>query len=449
MEALQGSSSFSEQYLDQSCTATSQCWFANGDCRTSTCLCKTGYHQTGTASTGTCTKRQLGQTCTALGQCSAGNAVCSGTCQCQSGYYDTNGSGTGGSCNAKKGLGKPCTENLNECADSAAQCLDGNCTCGDNYYDSNGFTEGGNCVSVSELKVLAINFPSASVGTSGFRVSWTPPSTDKASQISSYIVYWRVKTGDNSQDGGSKVVLRTATTALVNTGVTSGKTYIVTVTSVNIWTQSGRSRTTSLANEQAAKPNIPMSLTTPDLNAQDGVIRIGWSAPASGVASGYRIQLLDGSNEITSKERPSSPVSLSNSTIKNGYRYNITIIAKSEAYNGTNYVWSDLYVEQIKTVVQVPSAPRSVQCNTIKDESITLTWMDPVFPNGDLVKYIIQVLNLNEQLLFNTSTDQVVESHTVISLSPGTTYRFRVFTENEKYTSINYGQSAFCMTKAK
>ncbi|XP_053392062.1 usherin-like, partial [Mercenaria mercenaria] len=442
-----------------STSVTDSCRDRNAECLISglACTCKTGYYDdNGSASRGTCKrKKELGEagcsksmsdSCKDIkSQCTSNG----GYCTCLPGYYDSNGNVSGGICESDKALGMSCTGKQNECADSAAECLDGKCTCGGDFYDSNGFNEGGNCASVLELKVLAITFPSDTINTSGFKVVWTPPSANKASHISSYVIEWKLKTQGNSLAGGSKEVLRTATSLMINTGVTSGKTYTVTVTSRNIWTQSGASRTTSLSKEQAAKPNIPRSLTTPDLNAEDGTISIGWSAPAIGVASSYRIRLLDGTNEIIGVERSSLTVSFSSSKIKNGYRYNITITSKSEAYNGTNYVWGNFYEEEIKTVVQVPSGPSSVLCDTIKDESITVTWIGSLFPNGDLVKYIIQVLNLNQQPLFNTSTEQVVESHTVVSLIPETSYRFKVFTENEQYISTNYGQSMFCMTKPK
>ncbi|XP_053398231.1 fibronectin-like [Mercenaria mercenaria] len=450
-----GNACVSKVGLGYSCPRGDACKTTNAVCMNGKCICNNQfYDDNGSSHGGNCIiKIELGSygcSTRVSDSCKSQHAHCqsNGYCTCNSGFYDNNGGESGGTCVQSKDLGKSCAGKTRECADSNAKCLDDKCICGNNYYDSNGFTEGGNCVSVADLRVLTVTVPSGSVGLTEFNVTWKPPAANKASQISSFLIDWKPKTRHNSLTGGDKEVSRKATSMVIKNGVTSGKTYIVTVTSRNIWTQSNVPRTTSLSIEQAAKPDMPNSLTTEDLNANDGTITFGWSAPESGVVSGYKIKLQDGTSEIESAEQSSSPVSFSSPKIKHGYRYNISIEAKSELYDDINYVWSDAYVEQIKTVVQVPSAPRNVQCDTVKDESITLTWLAPEFPKGDLVRYFIRVLNSSQQQLFSTSSSHVVEGYTVTSLRPGTTYMFRVLTENEMFNSTTYGQSQ-CMTKAK
>ena len=93
-------------------------------------------------------------------------------------------------------------------------------------------------------------------------------------------------------------------------------------------------------------------MTTSDLDARDKSITIGWSAPSSGVATYYRIQLFDNTSQLTNKEQLSTTASIYYQNMKNGYVYDVKISARSEAYQGTQYLFSDFYVEQIKTTIQ-------------------------------------------------------------------------------------------------
>ena len=97
---------------------------------------------------------------------------------------------------------------------------------------------------------------------------------------------------------------------------------------------------------------MPRLLTTSDLDARNKYITIGWSAPSIGVATYYRIQLFDGTSRLTNKEQLSTTASIYYQNMKNGYRYNVKISARSEAYQNSQYLFSDFYVEQIKTTVQ-------------------------------------------------------------------------------------------------
>ncbi|XP_060571644.1 uncharacterized protein LOC132729832, partial [Ruditapes philippinarum] len=149
-----------------------------------------------------------------------------------------------------KALGVQCSNIPNECADANAACLDKKCTCGSNHYDNNGFDVGGSCESVSELTVTSITFQS--VTTSGFTVSWTPPSGGKASYINKYEVEWSLKISDTSMAGGNNEVSASTTSFDISTGVTAGKAYEVNLISVNTNTRKDHTRKTSMTLEQAS-----------------------------------------------------------------------------------------------------------------------------------------------------------------------------------------------------
>ncbi|XP_060561201.1 titin-like, partial [Ruditapes philippinarum] len=414
------------------------------------CTCNDGYYD----DNGSRAEIELGSigcsTTATTDSCKSPHATCQssgGNCRCNSGYYDDNGGGAGGTCTRRKVLGAVCSNIPNECANANAACLDKKCTCGSNHYDNNGFDAGGSCESVTDLRVTSITFQS--VTTSGFKVLWTPPSRGEASHINKYEVEWSLKISDTSLRGGKSVVPASTTSFDISSGVTAGKTSNVKVISVNTNTRHGHTRTTSLTSEQASKPNKPRLLTTLDLDATDQRINIGWSAPMSGVATSYRVQLFDGTSELTSSETSQTSSNIYNITMKNGYHYDVKISARSELYQGSSYEWSDLYVEQITTTVQVPNPPTEVKCDMLKVESITLTWLKPLVPNGDLVRFNIEVFNTSNDLLFSTSTFEVVETYQVAQLSPGTTYMFKVYTENVMYNSSVPAQSQYCTTKVK
>ncbi|XP_060571643.1 titin-like [Ruditapes philippinarum] len=252
--------------------------------------------------------------------------------------------------------------------------------------------------------------------------------------------------------GGNNEVSASTTSFDISTGVTAGKAYEVNLISVNTNTRKDHTRKTSMTLEQASKPNKPRLLTTLDLDATDQRITIDWSAPSSGVAISYRVQLFDGTSQLTRNDFTQTSGNIYYQNMKNGYYYDVKISARSELYQGrhmSSYEWSDFYVEQITTTVQIPNPPTEVKCDMLKDESITLKWLKPLVPNGDLVRFNIEVLSASNTLLFSTSTADIVETHQVMQLSPGSTYIFKVYTENVMYNSSLSGQSPYCTTKAK
>lgn len=64
-----------------------------------------------------------------------------------------------------------------------------------------------------------------------------------------------------------------------------------------------------------------------------------------------------------------------------------------------------------------PSAPRDVSCIDRMDTSIKLTWLSPLEPNGDLVRYNIEAKSANSSV--SVRTPGVINTFTVEDLSPG------------------------------
>ena len=85
------------------------------------------------------------------------------------------------------------------------------------------------------------------------------------------------------------------------------------------------------------------------------------------MASGYDIEVLDGTSQKTSKSVTSpstiSFTSLQFNDMKQGYRYNVSIVAKSQVYDGNNTVNGDTYTGEVKTVVKSKMCFYFRKCN--------------------------------------------------------------------------------------
>ncbi|XP_052808914.1 phosphatidylinositol phosphatase PTPRQ-like isoform X2 [Mya arenaria] len=340
------------------------------------------------------------------------------------------------------GLGQTCTVNPSNCTCTGEVCLGSNtCVCDSEHYTANG-----GCTE-TQLQVTSITF--SQVDTTSMIVSWTPPS-GKSGFIYDYKVQWR--SNDNTIVGGVEDNIMSTTTSI--TGLTPGKNYLITVTSVNRGTQTDSPRTASLFIQKSSKPMPPrrLDLGSSNLDASDQRVTLVWTAPSSGVVSGYSVEVLDGNESKQSISNVgTASATLSFSDIKNGNVYNVKIISKSETYAGSNTEPSDTFESTFKTVVQVPDPPTDVSCQSIYDEYITLSWTVPLKPNGDLDQYVVHTLSYPSNTeKFQNNTISTGTTYNVHGLEPGTAYVFRVYTQNEGYKSTEYGAvQTFCTTKAR
>ncbi|XP_052808917.1 uncharacterized protein LOC128237427 isoform X2 [Mya arenaria] len=432
------------------CTMNSACLEANSDCleqlSESTCKCTSDYFDTNTVNTnyGSCIRRitlngQCDTSHSNLDQCAADNAICNSTtgyfCKCTSGYYEDPSNAA--KCKARQPLGGDCQYNT-DCTDSNAECSSSKCRCGEGYYDTNGMEMDGTCKSVVELRVTNINFQS--ITTSQFSVSWVIPD-EKGQYIQTFVVEWMPK--DNTfGDGGTKTLSDSPTTALLDSGISAGKSYNVKITSIN--SQLGVNRSVFSSADQDAKPNPPTWKEATDVNpANDHSITVSWNAP-SGSVYGYQVSLLDGSTTVLSTAvLQSTFTKLVSTQIKNGHYYTVQIISKSQS----NTVDSVPLIEVIKTEVIAPGPPTGANCKDVKDEFILVGWNAPAVPNGDLRQYFIHVYNTSG-LVKTVSTDTDVNELKVSGLDPGTYYTFKIYTQNELFNSTS-SDATYCQTNAK
>ncbi|XP_052809317.1 titin-like [Mya arenaria] len=438
--------------LGSQCTMKSACLNENSDClghqsgSGSTCQCTNNYFDTNTVDNiqGSCIRKiTLDSRCDTshsnLAQCAADNAICdsrySYACKCRYGYY-VDPSNTA-KCKARQPLGGNCQYNT-DCTDSNAECASSKCRCVDGFYDTNGIDMDGICKSVVELRVTNINFQG--ITTSQFSVSWVIPD-EKGQYIQTFVVEWMPK--DNTfGDGGTKTLSGSPTTALIDSGISAGKSYTVKITSIN--SQLGVNRSVFSSADQDAKPNPPTWKEATDVNpANDHTITVSWNAP-SGSVYGYQVSLVDGSTPVLSTAvLQSTSTKLFSTQIKNGHFYTVQIISKSQS----NTVDSVPLKHVIKTEVIAPGPPTGANCKDVKDEFIIVGWNAPVVPNGDLRQCFVHVYNTSG-LVKIVGTDAIINELKVSGLDPGTYYTFKIYTQNELFNSTS-SDATHCQTNAR
>ncbi|XP_045197270.2 fibronectin-like [Mercenaria mercenaria] len=314
---------------------------------------------------------------------------------------------------AKVMVGEACNIS-SECSDSAAVCLFDTCTCDESNYDSNGFEKGGTCNPITDLQVTDVVFM---VQTNKIVVSWRPP-VGFDQYIDGYTVKWRPKYGDNIEEE-SESVDSSSTTLTLERGIDPGRAYNITIISKDELSQHGSVRRTSVTRMQSAKPSLTtgLDMNNSELDPSDGKITIAWF-DAPGYVQGYRVQLFDGSTLLSR----SHPGSLYNtfflSDLKPGYTYTIAIEAKSEQYYERIIEYGDAFTAQFNTTVKVPGPPREGSCIRSTETSITLLWLPPSDPNGEVTRYNIHVYR-ESKLEFTLSTTGNETVHTVDGLFPG------------------------------
>jgi len=72
----------------------------------------------------------------------------------------------------------------------------------------------------------------------------------------------------------------------------------------------------------------------------------------------------------------------------------------------------------------VPDPPTGVTCAALYDEYITLSWTAPVYPNGDLLQYIVTVLDTDGNEVFSRNTNSISTTFDFHGLSPGNELNF-------------------------
>ncbi|XP_053390479.1 uncharacterized protein LOC128553366 [Mercenaria mercenaria] len=208
-------------------------------------------------------------------------------------------------------------------------------------------------VHLTNLQVTNVDFRPSTVKTNEITVTWSAPANYKQF-IDRYTVEWKL-TYYNSIAVPSQNVASSSTSLTLTRGIESGRAYTVTIISINDQTQTSSERTTSVRKQQAAKPTVTSGLdwSNSDRDATTSTIKVAWVA-AAGYVSQYQVQLLDGTTMIMSKtvNSPNTHAEFPSSGLKDGYRYNVKITARSESYDSGKRVSGETFSTEFKTLAQ-------------------------------------------------------------------------------------------------
>ncbi|HEX9043810.1 MAG TPA: fibronectin type III domain-containing protein [Candidatus Limnocylindrales bacterium] len=134
----------------------------------------------------------------------------------------------------------------------------------------------------------------ATAGNGQVALSWSAPSSNGGSAVTSYSVYRGTSSGGEST---TPIATVTTGTTYTDTGLTNGTTYYYTVAATN------SSGTGSTSNEASATPTAPVGATVPGApslsaaTANGKGVQLTWTTPSSGGSpiTGYNVYRLTGS----------------------------------------------------------------------------------------------------------------------------------------------------------
>jgi fibronectin type 3 domain-containing protein len=215
--------------------------------------------------------------------------------------------------------------------------------------------------------------PAAAPADGRVTLSWSAPSSNGGSPITSYNVY-------RSTSSGTETLLAGAgnATTYIDNGLTNGTTYYYQVTAVNAVGESPRSAETPAAPHPVSAPSAPQGATASYASAK---VTVSWSAPAG-----------DGGSPVTSYNvyRGTSPgaesayatvsgTSLADTAVTLGTTYYYVVRAVNSAGEGAPSN------EASALAAAVPGQVTNLLARTSTTRGVTLTWSAPA-ANGSAIQ---------------------------------------------------------------
>ena len=267
---------------------------------------------------------------------------------------------------------------------------------------------GDSASSASSAPITPATAPDAPTGISvvahnhAVTVSWSAPSNNGGSSISSYSV----------TDGSGDVCSSSALTCTV-TGLTNGTSYTFTVAATN---SAGTSLPSSASSAvtPATTPDAPLYAIA---TSSTGAATVSWTAPTSNggaTISGYSVT--DGSGDTCST---SGALTCTVTGLSAGSTYSFTIAATNAVGTGVASAPSNSV-----TLPTVPGAPTGVIA-TPGSHYATVTWSAPSVTGGaPIIGYTVS------DGVGDTCTTSGATACTVSGLTNGTSYTFTVRATN-------------------
>jgi hypothetical protein len=221
--------------------------------------------------------------------------------------------------------------------------------------------------------------PAATAGGASATVTWSEPTSDGGSIISTYTV--TAVDATTAANGGQTCTWTSGPLSCTVAGLTNGDSYTFTVTAANA-VGTGPASDPSNAVAPATAPSVP---GTPIATAGAASATVTWSEPASDGGStitAYTVTAADATASANGGQTctwTSGPLSCTVTGLKNGDSYTFTVTAGNGAGTGPS---SD--ASNAVTPVAPPGAPES-PIATVGAASATVTWSEPASDGGSTI----------------------------------------------------------------
>jgi fibronectin type 3 domain-containing protein len=267
--------------------------------------------------------------------------------------------------------------------------------------------------------------PAATGGNGSVSLSWSAPSSNGGSPITSYNVYRSTTPGG---EGSTPLRTNVTGTTFNDLTVTNGTKYYYTVAAVNAVGTSPQSNEAN-ATPQATVPSAPTGLVA---SAGDGKVMLSWTVPN-----------LDGGSPITGYNvyRSTTPGGEGSTPYATAVSSTYT---DSAATNGTKYYYTVAAVNAVGTGPQsgeanatpqaaatVPSAPQGLTA-TGSNQAVQLSWSAPASNGGATVTSynVYRSTTAGGEGSTPVATGVTGTSYTDNPLTNGTTYYYTVAAVN-------------------
>jgi titin len=249
---------------------------------------------------------------------------------------------------------------------------------------------------------------------SGADVSWTVPSNNGGDPITHYLV--------KVQDGNGHATNFSATESPFSIrGLNNGATYSVTVSAINSVGESGDSGQEVFT--PATIPNPPSSIS---VQRRDSGAEVSWTVPSSNggdAINGYRVNIRDGNNDVTTFDATESPFSIR--ALNNGTTYSVTV-------QSINSIGDSVASESgVVTPATVPTEPLAITV-VRQNSGADVSWNAPSDDGGDpITKYRVNLSDGNDNVTSFVATES---PFSIRGLNNGSAYSVTV----NAFNSVGY-----------